>query len=81
MRVNKSATLAKLPTLSDRAGKKMRGNQVYVKRERHPDEAKPPVNNLWQRDVYCPGDGEFQRHITRSGSQEAFTKPSKGFST
>jgi len=80
VRVNKSATLAKLPVLSDRAPKKMRGNTFYVERVRHPDEAKPATNDLWQREVYRPGNGE-QIQPLRSGSQEAFTKPSKGFST
>lgn len=80
MRVNKSATLAKLPVLSDRAPKKMRGNDVYVERVRHPDEALPPTNDLWKREVYRPGNGE-QSQPLRAGSQEAFTKPSKGFST
>ena len=80
MRVNKSATLAKLPVLSDRAPKKMRGNTFYEERVRHPDEAKPVTNDLWQREVYRPGNGE-QIQPMRAGSQEALTKPSKGFST
>jgi len=73
MRVNKEATLAKLPVLSDRAPKKTRGNQVYVERIRHPDEAKPPTNDLWKREVYRPGNGEQSQPI-RAGSQDAFTK-------
>ena len=80
MRVNKSATLAKLPVLSDRAPKKMRGNQVYVERIKQPGEAKPATNDLWQREVYRPGNGE-QMQPVRAGSQDAFTKPSRGYST
>ena len=80
MRVNKSATLAKLPVLSDRAPKKMRGNTFYVERVRHKDEAKPATNDLWQREVYRPGNGE-QMQPVRAGSQDAFNKPSRGYST
>ena len=80
MRVNKSATLAKLPTLSDRAPKKMRGKDVYIERIRHADEALPPTLDLWKREGYRPGNGE-QIQPVRAGSQDAFTKPSKGFST
>jgi hypothetical protein len=80
VRVNKSATLAKLPVLSDRAPKKMRGNTFYEKRIKHPDEAKPATNDLWQREVYQPGNGEQTQPI-RAGSQDAMKLPSKGFST
>lgn len=80
MRINKQATLAKLPVLSDRAPKKMRGNTFYEERVKHPGEAKPATNDLWQRQVYRPGDGE-QFQSSRAGSQDAFAKPSRGFST
>ena len=80
MRVNKEATLAKLPVLSDRAPKKMRGNTFYEERVRHPDEAKPVTNDLWQREVYRPGDGE-QFQSTRAGSQDAMKVLSRGYST
>jgi hypothetical protein len=80
MRVNKSATLAKLPVLSDRAPKKMRGKTFYEERVRYPGEAKPITNDLWQREVYRPGDGE-QFQSTRSGSQDAMKIQSKGYST
>ena len=80
MRINKQATLAKLPVLSDRAPKKMRGNTFYEERVRHPGEAKPATNDLWQRQVYRLGDGE-QFQLSRAGSQDAFAKPSRGFST
>jgi len=80
VRVNKSATLAKLPVLSERAPKKMRGNTFYEERVRHPDEAKPVTNDLWQREVYRPGDGE-QFQSTRAGSQDAMKVLSRGYST
>jgi len=80
VRVNKSATLAKLPVLSDRAPKKMRGNTFYVERIKQPGEAKPITNDLWQREVYRPGNGE-QMQPVRAGSQDAFAKPSRGYST
>jgi len=80
MRVNKEATLAKLPVLSDRAPKKMRGSDVYIERVRHPGEAQPIANVLWQRNVYRIGDGEQIQPI-RAGSQDAIKLPSKGFST
>ena len=80
MRINKEALIHKLPTLSDRATQRVRGDNEYVERVRHPNEAKPVTNDLWQREVYRPGDGEGT-YITRSGSQDAFAKPSRGFST
>ena len=80
MRINKEAVLHKLPTLSDRATQRVRGDNEYVERVRHPNEARPVTNDLWQREVYRPGDGEGT-YIIRSGSQDAFAKPSRGFST
>lgn len=80
MRINKEAVLHKLPTLSDRATQRVRGNQVYVPRIKQVNEVAPPASNLWQRDIYRVGDGE-QVQSLRSGSQDASKIQSKGFST
>ena len=80
MRINKEAVLHKLPTLSDRATQRVRGDNEYVERVRHPNEAKPVTNDLWQREVYRPGDGE-QFQSTRFGSQDAMKIQSRGYST
>jgi len=83
VRVNKSATLSKLPTLSDRATQRVRGDNEYVERIRHPNEALPMTFNRVKdasEDAYRTGDGE-NKYITRTGSQDAMKLPSKGFST
>lgn len=80
LRVNPNAKTHALPLKSDKATMRVRGGDVYVPRIRAADEALPPSSDLFQREVYRTGDGE-QRQVTRAGSMEAFTKPSRGFST
>ena len=81
MRINKEALIHKLPTLSDRATQRVRGDNEYVERMKQPNEALPlTFNRLKETSAYRTGDGEGT-YISRSGSQDAFTKPSRGFST
>lgn len=81
MRINKEAMIHKLPTLSDRATQRVRGSNEYVERIKQANEALPMTfNRIKETGAYRTGDGET-RHVVRSGSQEAFTKPSRGFST
>jgi hypothetical protein len=52
-----------------------------VERMKQPNEALPlTFNRLKETSAYRTGDGEGT-YITRSGSQDAFAKPSRGFST
>lgn len=83
MRINKEAMIHKLPTLSDRATQRVRGDNEYVERIRQPNEALPVTFNRIKdasKDAYRTGDGE-NKYITRSGSQDAMKIQSKGFST
>ena len=81
MRINKEAVLHKLPTLSDRATQRVRGDNEYVERIKQPNEALPlTFNRIKETSAYRTGDGEGT-YITRSGSQDAMRIKSKGFST
>ena len=81
MRINKEAVLHKLPTLSDRATQRVRGDNEYVERMKQPNEALPlTFNRLKETSAYRTGDGE-QFQSTRSGSQDAMKIQSRGFST
>jgi hypothetical protein len=50
----------------------------YVEREKLPGEVKQAENDLWQRPVYRPGDGDSMRQVPREGSLKAFSLPSRG---
>ena len=80
MRINKEAMIHKLPTLSDRATQRVRGDNEYVERVRQPNEALPPSNDLFTRATYRSGDGE-QFQSARAGSQDAMKVLSRGYST
>ena len=53
----------------------------YVEREKLDGEVKAAENDLWQRPVYKPGDGDSMRQVPRAGSLDAFSLPSKGNKT
>ena len=80
LRVNVKSDTHSFPVQSDKASKRTHGTEGYTPRIKRKNEATPPANDLWDRPVYCSGDGE-QRQIVRPGSMMAFTKPSRGFST
>lgn len=80
LRVNAKSDTHALPVQSDKASKRTHGTEGYTPRIKQANEASPPANDLWQRSTYHVGDGE-QRQVIRPGSLEAFTKPSRGFST
>ena len=50
----------------------------YTEREKQPGEVKQAENDLWQRPVYRPGDGDSMRQVPREGSLKAFSLPSRG---
>ena len=80
LRVNAKSDTHALPVQSDKASKRTHGTEGYTPRIKQDNEATPPANDLWQRGTYRVGDGE-QMQVVRPGSLEAFTKPSRGFST
>jgi hypothetical protein len=53
----------------------------YVEREKLPGEVKAAENDLWQRNVYKTGDGDYTAQVPRAGSLVAFSLPSKGLKT
>jgi hypothetical protein len=50
----------------------------YVEREKLAGEVKAPENDLWQRDTYRTGDGDYTAQVPRAGSLVAFSLPSRG---
>ena len=53
----------------------------YVEREKLPNEVKAPENDIWQRDTYRTGDGDYTAQVPREGSMVAFSLPSRGSGT
>ena len=51
---------------------------LYVERQKRPGEVRAPENDLWQRDTYRTGDGDYTAQVPRAGSLVAFSLPSKG---
>ena len=54
---------------------------AYVERQRRPSEVRAAENDLWQRNVYKTGDGDYTAQVPRAGSLRAFSLPSKGHRT
>ena len=53
----------------------------YVERKKQPDEVKAAQNDIWQRDTYRTGDGDYTAQVPREGSLVAFSLPSRGHRT
>ena len=53
----------------------------YVEREKQPGEVKAAQNDIWQRDTYRTGDGDYTAQVPREGSLVAFSLPSRGHQT
>jgi hypothetical protein len=51
---------------------------AYVERQRRPGEVRAAENDLWQRDTYRTGDGDYTAQVPREGSLRAFSLPSRG---
>lgn len=51
---------------------------TYVERQKQENEAKASENNVWDRNVYKTGDGDYTAQVPRAGSLVAFSLPSKG---
>ena len=62
-------------TLSSEARRKLGGN--YVPRQRHPDEAQPPSNDLFARPLLKVADCGSAPFIRR-GAGDALRVPSRG---
>jgi|688.fasta_scaffold1595656_2 hypothetical protein len=53
----------------------------YVEREKQPGEVQASDNDLWRRDTYRTGDGDYTQQVPRAGSLVAFSLPSRGHRT
>ena len=53
----------------------------YVEREKQLGEVKAAQNDIWQRDTYRTGDGDYTAQVPREGSLVAFSLPSRGHQT
>ena len=53
----------------------------YVERKKQPGEVKAAQNDIWQRDTYRTGDGDYTAQVPREGSLVAFSLPSRGHRT
>lgn len=81
IKVNRTPThMVRTPslTLSKEARQSM---GKYTEREKLPGEVRASDNDLWQRDVYRTGDGDFTAQVPRAGSLVAFSLPSRGNKT
>jgi hypothetical protein len=53
----------------------------YVERQKRPGEVRAAENDLWRRDTYRTGDGDYMAQVPRAGSLQAFSLPSRGHRT
>jgi hypothetical protein len=53
----------------------------YVERQKRPGEVRAAENDLWRRDTYRTGDGDYMAQVPRAGSMRAFSLPSRGHRT
>ena len=59
--------------------KKLMGE--YVERPKLSGEVQAAKNDIWNRDTYRTGDGDYTAQVPRAGSLAAFSLPSKGHRT
>ena len=53
----------------------------YVERPKLSGEVQAAKNDIWNRDTYRTGDGDYTAQVPRAGSLAAFSLPSKGHRT
>lgn len=53
----------------------------YVERQKQPGEVQAAKNDIWNRDTYRTGDGDYTAQVPREGSLAAFSLPSRGHRT
>lgn len=53
----------------------------YVERPKLSGEVQAAKNDIWNRDTYRTGDGDYTAQVPREGSLRAFSLPSKGHRT
>jgi hypothetical protein len=53
----------------------------YVERPKLSGEVQAAKNDIWNRDTYRIGDGDYTAQVPREGSLVAFSLPSRGHRT
>lgn len=53
----------------------------YVERPKLSGEVQAAKNDIWNRDTYRTGDGDYTAQVPREGSLRAFSLPSRGHQT
>ena len=53
----------------------------YVERPKLSGEVQAAKNDIWNRDTYRTGDGDYTAQVPRAGSLAAFSLPSRGHRT
>ena len=53
----------------------------YVERPKLSGEVQAAKNDIWNRDTYRTGDGDYTAQVPREGSLVAFSLPSRGHRT
>ena len=61
-RINRKNDLAHISYSSDKANKSTKLDTKFTARKREPGEALPPANDLWVRENYVTGDGDYVQH-------------------
>lgn len=81
IKVNRTPTHMVRPAGLDLQKQTKRIMGEYVEREKQPGEVKAAQNDIWQRDTYRTGDGDYTAQVPREGSMVAFSLPSRGSGT
>ena len=81
IKVNRTPThMVRSPSLTlSREARQSMGK--YTERQKLPGEVRAAENDLWQRDTYRTGDGDYTQQVPREGSLRAFGLPSRGNKT
>ena len=81
IKVNRAPTHMVRPAALDLQKQTKRIMGEYVEREKQPGEVKAAQHDIWQRDTYRTGDGDYTAQVPREGSLVAFSLPSRGHRT
>ena len=81
IKVNRTPTHMVRPAGLDLQKQTKRIMGEYVEREKQAGEVKAAQNDIWQRDTYRTGDGDYTAQVPRAGSLVAFSLPSRGHQT
>ena len=81
IKVNRTPTHMVRPAALELQKQTKRTMGEYVEREKRPGEVQAAKNDIWNRDTYRTGDGDYTAQVPREGSLVAFSLPSRGHRT